>query len=147
MSKVTGVYITMLGAFAIGLWAILTTGSVLLQAPADLSGEWVLYPLEPSGGNVESPMHVEQSGRFFRVAIGTTAASMKLDSQTAPERPGASEVRVSGSGMRLLFTGDPRSGEMRLETKGVLDGQWLAVRTIPGRRPTRTPTAASKPAI
>jgi hypothetical protein len=141
MKRATSVYVIMLVAFGIGLWAIITTGSVFLRAPHDLSGGWELSPI-PSGAQTTSisELNIDQSGRFFRVTFDGQSHALSLASEE--HRAGTRDVQVqlSGSNLQLDFQNTANPREYHLRASGTIQGQWLAVRAKPGQR--RTPSTA-----
>jgi hypothetical protein len=135
ISKGTGVYVIMLAVFGAGLWAILSFGSIVLRAPTDLAGTWELRP--PGTGKDARPAHtlvVEQSGRFFEVAIdGSPARSFKrVGEQVKPTGSDDDEtmVAIRGSETELTFRGIRNGDEYDLSGTGVLAGQWKAQRVV-----------------
>jgi hypothetical protein len=66
MRRATIVYIGMVGLLVAGLWTILRVGR-WVHAPHDLSGQWLIRPVEASPESEPLPMQVTQSGRFLAV--------------------------------------------------------------------------------
>src|SRR5437879_3078134 len=73
MHRATLIYIAMILACALGLWAVLSVGNPL-QAPEDLAGKWMLAPSTPAGPFLRvapygPDMTIDQSGKFFQVTF------------------------------------------------------------------------------
>jgi hypothetical protein len=66
MRRATIVYICMFGLLIAGLWTILRIGNTL-RPPHDLSGQWLVRPVEASPESEPLPMEITQSGRFLTV--------------------------------------------------------------------------------
>jgi hypothetical protein len=143
MKRATSVYVIMLIVFGIGLWAIITTGSVFLRAPYDLAGIWELRPQQASdnSGKVRE-LNIDQSGRFFRASIDGQAHSLTLDSEQHDPR-GQVQIKLAGTSLAVQFQSIPGSHEYLMSATGAIEGQWLAVRArTTAQRPT--PPAATQ---
>jgi hypothetical protein len=140
MKRATSVYVIMLIAFGIGLWAIITTGSVFLHAPHDLSGTWVLRQEPASAPEAFRELNIDQSGRFFRISFNGQAHSLSLESS---QRTDTGELRIvlRGNSLGAEFRTTPGSYRYDLQTSGALSGRWLAVRKSTAHRQPRAPDA------
>jgi hypothetical protein len=142
MKRATSVYVIMLVAFGIGLWAIITTGSIFLRAPHDLSGTWELTP--SVAGAEWHEMTIDQSGRFFRAVVDGQTHSLNLQSQQQPD-PGLYEIHLNGQTLKLLFRSMRGSTDYEVTGAGALQGQWRAVRAkTAAHRPNPTTTATTQ---
>lgn len=134
MSRATSIYLGMLAVFAAGLWAILSAGSVFLHAPADLAGDWSLEPVETAlGKDSAHSMHIEQSGRFFRVSVDGKMHSLRLESERRLDPGPGQEIKLVGQDVEVRMTGSAADG-MQLEAPQLLPGVWNAVRTKSANR-------------
>src|SRR5262245_52937236 len=127
----------MLIVFGAGLWAILSFGSILLQAPTDLAGQWELHDANANsttdGGETVAAhkMTIDQSGRYFQITIDQQRFSLKqaaherLDNPTGPD---AVRITVGGGPNELTFTGLPDGDEYQLHSRGAAAGTWRAIR-------------------
>ena len=137
ISKATSVYIIMLFVFGAGLWAILSFGSILLQAPTDLAGQWELHDPSASvttdGGELIAAhkMTIDQSGRYFQIIIDQQRFSLKEADRKKFDNPtGPDEVRItiSSGPNELTFFGVPNGDEYQLQSRGIAAGTWRAIR-------------------
>ena len=156
ISKATSVYIIMLVVFGAGLWAILSFGSILLQAPTDLAGQWELHDANATTDSGESvaahKMTIDQSGRYFQITIDQQRFSLKqaahelLDNPTGPD---AVRITMSSGPNELTFTGLPGGDEYQLESRGAAAGTWRAVRVVRTypRRENPHPAAGPTPRL
>src|SRR4051794_37229353 len=118
----------MLLVFGAGLWAILSFGSILLQAPTDLAGQWELHDVNAnattdSGESIAAhKMTIDQSGRYFQITIDQQRFSLKqaaheiLDNPTGPD---SVRITVGAGSNELTFTGLPNGDEFQLQSRGV----------------------------
>ena len=154
ISKATSVYIIMLVVFGAGLWAILSVGSILLQAPTDLAGQWELHdpntnPTTDGGDTVAAhKMTIDQSGRYFQITIDQQRFSLKqaahevLDNPTGPD---AVLITVGSGPNELTFFGLPDGDEYQLESRGPAVGTWRAIRTARTYPKRSNQQSAAKP--
>src|SRR3954468_9526830 len=117
----------MLVVFGAGLWAILSFGSILLQAPTDLAGQWELHDANASpttdGGESAAAhkMTIDQSGRYFQITIDQQRFSFKQAAHEVLDNPtglDAVRIRMNSGPNELTFTGLPDSDEYQLESRG-----------------------------
>jgi len=141
MQRATSVYVIMLVAFGFGLWAIITTGSVFLRAPHDLSGTWELTPTV--AGAQRHELSIDQSGRFFRTFVDGQAHSMNLQSQQQRDG-GLYEIQLDGQTLKLLFRSVRGSNDYDLIGSGAMQGQWRAVQVKPATNRPGPTTAATQ---
>ena len=146
----------MLVVFGAGLWAILSFGSILLQAPTDLAGQWELHDANATTDSGESvaahKMTIDQSGRYFQITIDQQRFSLKQAAHELLDNPtGPDTVRITvGSGPNeLTFTGLPDGDEFQLESRGAAAGTWRAVRVVRTypRRENPRPAAGPTPRL
>jgi hypothetical protein len=143
----------MLVAFGIGLWAILSFGSILLKAPEDLAGRWELYDQEEVGVGASSDARtqvllIEQSGQYFKLTLEGRQMGMKLLDQRI-STTGANQqtvITLDGAAGQAVFTG-PEGGDLFvLELTGAKSGKWIArcvERLYP--KPTRRARSVAPP--
>jgi len=146
MRRATSVYILMMLAFAVGLWAILSFGSLLLRAPTDLAGVWHVY----SPGHEQEdadPLHVvriDQSGRYFQVNFDGHSMSLKQAGEqidAARTGPDHVTIRLINGQTELMFVGTAGAEVYTLSARGRWNGTWRAVRVErPHSRRSRDPT-------
>lgn len=145
----------MLAVFGAGLWAILSFGAVWLQAPTDLAGKWELSEFSSVPGPTRA-MNIEQSGRYFRIALDGKAVPLKLIGEPVTENPTAPNqvvISLEGVDAKLEFKGLPNAEEYQLTITGgaILAGKWRAVRVAPlypkrkPDQPTSRPAATTAP--
>jgi hypothetical protein len=135
ISKATGVYIIMLVVFGAGLWAILSFGSIKLQAPTDLAGKWELRSPDRSDAISEKPAHVmsiEQSGKYVLVTIDNSkpfSMTLKADDQLGADR---AQLKLVGSGKTaedsvIILDATADANEYKAKLIGLMvEGEWLA---------------------
>jgi hypothetical protein len=143
MKRATSVYVIMLIAFGIGLWGIITTGSLFLRAPHDLSGRWELR--ERQAGPDDDPTHelmVDQSGRYFRVIFDKQSYSLALVSERR-EKARHAQLELRNGKLNLQFESIAGSKAYRVQADGAIKGQWVGVRVAPGQRRAAAPAAAT----
>jgi hypothetical protein len=142
MQRATSVYVIMLIAFGIGLWGIITTGSVFLRAPHDLSGKWELRERQASPD--DDPVHemlVDQSGRFFRVSIDQQAHSLTLAAETHQKQEPRVQIRLDSSTLKLKFERSADPNQYLVRASGPIQGHWLGTRIRPTARRGAPPPA------
>jgi hypothetical protein len=124
MTRATSFYILMLVIFGSGLWAIVTVGSIFLQAPPDISGRWELRPWHSaSDAPVAHHMHVEQSGIYVKVTIDGQSRSLRLEQPADNDR--RKLKRLVGPETELILEPTKRDSYV-LQSKGLIDGTWQA---------------------
>ncbi len=131
-SRATFVYLLMLGLFGVGLWIIVSYGTIKLRAPEDLAGQWELFEL---GAALDDEpllsMTVEQSGKFFKLHAGDRPMDLKLSEETRFLEGAQRRVRLRlvGGGAAATFVGRRGGDEFEVRFEGPLRGSWLARRT------------------
>jgi hypothetical protein len=134
MSKANSVYILMLAAFVIGLWTIVSLGSIYLHAPADLAGRWELRP--PDSSQETRPAHIlsiQQSGRFLQIDLDGKVYPMKMIRQEIVQSTvGMDELHIelASSTLKMIFQGRANTDAYQLHTHGLLEGNWNALRVV-----------------
>jgi hypothetical protein len=134
MSKANSVYIMMLVAFAIGLWTIVSLGSIYLHAPPDLAGKWELRPAKTS--ETTTPAHIlsiQQSGRFLQIDLDGKNHPFKMISHQIVQAPtGLDELHIelAAANFNMTFHGRANSDAFSLQTHGILEGNWNALRVV-----------------
>jgi hypothetical protein len=131
ISKATSVYIIMLAVFGAGLWAILSFGSILLEAPTDLAGRWELRPEGAPDSAAAHTLAIDQSGKYFQIVLDGThfpARQAQQEKITSPTSPDEVRIALAGGGNELVFSGPADADAYWLETRGTAPGSWRAVR-------------------
>jgi hypothetical protein len=149
MSKANAIYIIMITTFVAGLWAILSFGSVLLHAPTDLAGKWELRPVDASADTAAAhTMLIQQSGRYFEIAIDGKDSALKLVSEQLIQNTGdydEQDIELAGEKLKMTFQGRANGEMYHVQTHGDPAGEWDAIRvnaTYPRKladRPTTKP--------
>ena len=140
LNRATVVYGGMILSCAAGLWVVLSMGERLVP-PEDLAGKWSLEPRNLAAGTAPKAafgpgMDVDQSGRFFQIAIENgPQLSLKLDDQSYMDIPGMRIVRLAlvGEPWRLTIEGPPGGDEMVLRIAGpqlAQSGEWTVRRLV-----------------
>jgi hypothetical protein len=133
----------MIFGFAIGLWAILGFGSILLHAPTDLAGTWRLE--QPPGDATVEPraMTIEQSGRFLQVTIDKKGCAMRMVTSDVSSAAAVDTVTVqlAGEKLQLVLDGPVGGTEFHLFSSGELNGEWRATLVEPAYVRHRSPAA------
>ncbi|WP_428938754.1 hypothetical protein [Fontivita pretiosa] len=133
MRRATSVYILMLLAFAVGLWAILSFGSLLLRAPTDLAGLWHVYSPgdEQSGADPLHVVRIDQSGRYFHINFDGQRMSLKQAGEqidAARIGPDLVTIRLVNGQTELMFVGAADAEVYTLSARGRWNGTWRVVR-------------------
>lgn len=134
MNRATFIYIVMLAAGVGGLWLIIRLGSGL-AAPTDLSGVWGVGGEDPAIPQVlGQTVHVEQSGRFFRLNFeGGLRVDVKLVSENRP-KPGTDDgldLRFRGPDWSLSALGAGSSGPLIFRLDGPQKHVFTVTRLAP----------------
>jgi len=138
----------MVAVFGVGLWTIITFGSLLLSAPEDLAGEWNLH--DPHAEPEDPPakkLAVDQSGKFFRLQLNGTVLDMRLIEELHYDHRSdlRTRVRLTGTGSEAIFDGVRRGNEFELTMTGLASGVWRAERTSRPYGPDHTPRQVTTP--
>jgi len=134
MSKANSVYFVMICAFALGLWTILSFGSIFLHAPPDLAGKWELRSADATSNS--PPAHtiiIQQSGLFLQIDLDGKDHSLKMIRQQVVQKPtrfDESLLELTGSDLQMTFQGRCDADAYHLQTRGSLAGDWDAIRTV-----------------
>lgn len=131
-SRATIIYLAMLALFGVGLWAILSVGSIWLRAPEDLSGQWQVHALDAGADDIPLlTMSIEQSGKFFKLTIQDRGYDLKLTDQTRVGADGSprTTMHLVGNLASATFQGTPGGDEYSFHFDGPIRGAWRAVRT------------------
>ncbi len=100
MNRTTYFYVGMLAVGGITLWLTLSM-SASMQAPPDISGQWVLSPANMPGNLTE--LRIEQSGRYARVGW-TGGPAADYDLAAVSESPDAVHIELRGEADSFAFT-------------------------------------------
>jgi hypothetical protein len=125
--RTTIVYVGLLLAFGLGLWAVLSIGG-FLRAPPDVHGTWTLVPrrpgtTQPADGAKELPLTIDQSGRFARATVSGAARDLTLKHKTDE-----GTVTFHGGGWQLTFSLRDHPQTVSITGTGNVDGDYLASR-------------------
>jgi len=141
INRASVVYVIVLVCMVVGMWLILTFGSVM-SAPEDISGDWTLKPLF---FGKDRTLTVSQSGKFVNVRTDSgSVINLKITKIKPIESPTGEKllIRLSGEKCDAELEGAAGSDAFRFRLKGFgYDGNWSAERT------TRQFPAAHKRAV
>ena len=132
-SRATFVYVLMLGLFGVGLWIIISYGTIKLRAPEDLAGRWDLFEVGAAQGDEPIlSMTVEQSGQLFNIHAGDRALDLTLieESRSMERAQRRVRLRLVGQGTAATFDGRRGGDEFEVQFEGPLRGTWLARRHL-----------------
>lgn len=113
MNRATTLYIAMIAAGALGVWAIMSA-SKTTKAPPEFAGEWRLEPVGGVESGIQPHLVIEQSGRYVRIRFGNESFSeYVLDPLSKGE--GTATYALRGSPESIVLTHLLESGSLRIE--------------------------------
>jgi hypothetical protein len=118
----------------IGLWTIVSLGSIFLHAPPDLAGKWELRPTNAASNT--QPAHVltiQQSGLFLEANLDGKNYSLRMLSHDLVHSQTPIDefyIDLSAANQQIAFVGSANSDDYVVHTHGNLDGDWDAIRVV-----------------
>lgn len=126
MSKASTVYLGLFAVLVVGLWLILSFGS-LLTAPTDLSGDWELISTQSQSPAGE--MSIEQSGRFVQLTFDKgPQLDLRMVEHRADDAKNARPawIVLKGDNWTITFEGTADPHEYQVIAQGPNPGHWKA---------------------
>jgi hypothetical protein len=145
--RATVVYIGMIALLIAGLWTILRVGRTL-HPPHDLSGPWLIRPVEASPDSEPLAMQATQSGRFLTVEFPEMApVKVTLKDQEIDSSGRVTVMHWEGSDAKLVvrIPPAPKTPDERVRYWFELEkphrATWRARRVLPEEIAAASPTA------